>query len=142
MLLIMIIMAMLMIVILFEMIFMIMRVLNIHFTNYRYVQMQMTIWNRENINPCLNTTANNVKCWIPKCCKPFVFYWDLNITRISLLETLKLMHYCYLLVVENMKLFVYWVSLIIHLFISNQYFFCCCRKGVSNFNNGLLHIWT
>lgn len=142
MLLIMIIMAMLMIVILFEMIFMIMRVLNIHFTNYRYVQMQMTIWNRENINPCLNTTANNVKCWIPKCCKPFVFYWDLNITRISLLETLKLMHYCYLLVVENMKLFVYWVSLIIHLFISNQYFFCCCRKGVSNFNDGLLHIWT
>ena len=142
MLLIMIIMAMLMIVILFEMIFMIMRVFNIHFTNYKYVQMQMTIWNRENINPCLNTTANNVKCWIPKCCKPFVFYWDLNITRISLLETLKLMHYCYLLVVENMKLFVYWVSLIIHLFISNQYFFCCCRKGVSNFNNGLLHIWT
>lgn len=142
MLLIMIIMAMLMIVILFEMIFMIMRVFNMHFTNYKYVQMQMTIWNRENINPCLNTTANNVKCWIPKCCKPFVFYWDLNITRISLLETLKLMHYCYLLVVENMKLFVYWVSLIIHLFISNQYFFCCCRKGVSNFNNGLLHIWT
>lgn len=117
-----------MIVILFEMIFMIMRVFNMHFTNYKYVQMQMTIWNRENINPCLNTTANNVKCWIPKCCKPFVFYWDLNITRISLLETLKLMHYCYLLVVENMKLFVYWVSLIIHLFISNQYFFCCCRR--------------
>lgn len=55
-----------MIVILFEMIFMIMRVLNIHFTNYRYVQMQMTIWNRENINPCLNTNANNVKCWIPE----------------------------------------------------------------------------
>lgn len=140
MLLIMIIMAMLMIVILFEMIFMIMRVFNIHFTNYKYVQMQMTIWNRENINPCLNTTANNVKCWIPKCCKPFVFYRNLNIRRISLLETLKLMHYCYLLVVENMKLFVYWVSLIIHLFISNQYFFCCCRKGVSNFNDGLLHI--
>ena len=108
--LIMIVMAMLMIVILFEMIFMIMRVLNIHFTNYRYVQMQMTIWNRENINPCFNTTANNVKCWIPKCCKPFVFYRNLNIRRISLLETLKLMHYCYLLVVENMKLFVYWES--------------------------------
>ena len=34
------------------------------------------------------------------------------------------------------------VSLIIHLFISNQYFFCCSRKGVSNFNVGLLHIWT
>ena len=39
----MIIMAMLMIIILFEMIFMIMRVLNIHFTNYKYVQMQMKI---------------------------------------------------------------------------------------------------
>lgn len=36
-------MAMLMIAILVEMIFMIMRVLNIHFTNYKYVQMQMTI---------------------------------------------------------------------------------------------------
>lgn len=89
--------------------------------NNRFVEV-MVFWvidvlNRVFWDEFIRIIVNNVKCWFFKCCKFFVFYWDLNIIRILLLEIFKLMYYCYLLVVENMKFFVYWEFFLLFIFL-------------------------